>query len=232
MSEEARRERAERILDAAAELMLRHGYKRVTMEDVARAAGVGKGTVYLHWRTKEALFRALLLRESEQMLSGLLTKLRQDSELALPWRLMRILALEVVRRPLLRALFVADSDALIGFAENEAVRRETQLELAPETRYLELLVERRVLRGDLGFEEAAYLMSVIVRGFFLAERTGEEFGPGLERRADLMADAIRLTMAAEKALGPDDTEALAAGTITVFGRTVEAVRSELSSAYA
>jgi AcrR family transcriptional regulator len=35
------RERAERILDAAAELMLRRDYKRVTIEDIAKQAGVG-----------------------------------------------------------------------------------------------------------------------------------------------------------------------------------------------
>lgn len=48
--------RAERILDTTAELLCQHGYKRVTIDDVARRAGVGKGTVYLHWKTREALF--------------------------------------------------------------------------------------------------------------------------------------------------------------------------------
>ena len=38
-------ERGERILDAAADLVLRWGYKRVTIEDVAKQAGIGKGTV-------------------------------------------------------------------------------------------------------------------------------------------------------------------------------------------
>ena len=38
---EARRARAERILDAATALLLRLGYKRVTIDDVAEKAGVG-----------------------------------------------------------------------------------------------------------------------------------------------------------------------------------------------
>ena len=42
-------ERAGRILDAAAELLLRWGYKRVSIEEIARHAGIGKGTVYLHF---------------------------------------------------------------------------------------------------------------------------------------------------------------------------------------
>jgi len=62
-------QRAERILDAAAELVLRWGYKRVTIEDVAKRAGIGKGTVYLHFSTRAALFVAVLIRESLAMVS-------------------------------------------------------------------------------------------------------------------------------------------------------------------
>jgi AcrR family transcriptional regulator len=46
-----RQARAARILDATAELLLRHGYRRVTIDDIARHADIGKGTVYLHWKT-------------------------------------------------------------------------------------------------------------------------------------------------------------------------------------
>src|SRR5687767_15749874 len=59
----ARHARAEQILATAGALLLRHGYGRITMEDVARQAGVGTGTLYLHWKTKEALFETVLLRE-------------------------------------------------------------------------------------------------------------------------------------------------------------------------
>jgi AcrR family transcriptional regulator len=41
-------DRADRILDAAGDLLLRLGYRKVTIEDVAQRAGIGKGTVYLH----------------------------------------------------------------------------------------------------------------------------------------------------------------------------------------
>ncbi|WP_163569887.1 helix-turn-helix domain-containing protein [Fodinicola feengrottensis] len=57
--------RAERVLDAAAELIVRWGYDKTTIEDIARARrGRAKGTIYLHWKTREDLFIALLRRES------------------------------------------------------------------------------------------------------------------------------------------------------------------------
>ncbi|NII10245.1 TetR/AcrR family transcriptional regulator [Oleiagrimonas sp. C23AA] len=47
----------QRVLDAACTLFLREGY-RVSMESVARLAGVAKQTVYAHFESKDALFRA------------------------------------------------------------------------------------------------------------------------------------------------------------------------------
>ena len=52
----------EAILDAAAALIAKGGIGAVTMEAVARTAGVGKPTVYRNWDSREALAMAALLR--------------------------------------------------------------------------------------------------------------------------------------------------------------------------
>ena len=43
------------ILDAADGLLARYGYKKMTMEDLAQEVGIGKGTIYLHFRSKEEI---------------------------------------------------------------------------------------------------------------------------------------------------------------------------------
>src|SRR6266540_7253755 len=58
-----RLERAHRILDAAFTLILRWGYNKTIIDDIARQAGVAKGTIYLHWKTREELFTSLVHRE-------------------------------------------------------------------------------------------------------------------------------------------------------------------------
>jgi AcrR family transcriptional regulator len=98
-----RRERADAILDAAADLLRAHGYRRVSVDDVATRAGVGKGTIYLHWRTREALFWAVLQRETLRLLEQLIADLAADAELALPQRLIGRLFIELDGRPLVRA---------------------------------------------------------------------------------------------------------------------------------
>lgn len=48
------------ILDGARIVFLREGFGLATMDDVASAAGVGKQTVYRHFKSKEALFVGLV----------------------------------------------------------------------------------------------------------------------------------------------------------------------------
>jgi AcrR family transcriptional regulator len=59
IAEEARAARRDQIIAAAAECFARSGYHVTTMADIAEAAGVSKGTPYLYFPGKEALFIAL-----------------------------------------------------------------------------------------------------------------------------------------------------------------------------
>ncbi len=49
-------EHRDAILRAATEVFARYGFKKASVDDIARRAGTGKGTVYLHFDSKEALF--------------------------------------------------------------------------------------------------------------------------------------------------------------------------------
>ncbi|WP_341989348.1 TetR/AcrR family transcriptional regulator [Azorhizobium sp. AG788] len=48
------------ILAAALEVFAAHGYAAARLDDVARAAGVAKGTLYLYFADKQALFEGLI----------------------------------------------------------------------------------------------------------------------------------------------------------------------------
>ncbi len=54
--------KSDAIIEAADRLFARFGFRRTAMDDIAREAGVAKGTLYLYFTSKEALFRALLAR--------------------------------------------------------------------------------------------------------------------------------------------------------------------------
>lgn len=56
-------DKTQRILDSAAELFARLGYKKTSIDDIAGMAGVGKGTIYLMCESKGDLFYQVVHRE-------------------------------------------------------------------------------------------------------------------------------------------------------------------------
>jgi AcrR family transcriptional regulator len=73
-SAEARR--AE-ILDAALSLFGRYGYRRTSIDDIAREAGIAKGTLYLSFASKDEVFLAVGQSLAERMLAGAETARQQ-----------------------------------------------------------------------------------------------------------------------------------------------------------
>lgn len=63
-------ERRDALLDAAHAAFARTGFRRTSMEDVAREAGVSRAALYLHFRNKEELFRSLSERLHRDALAG------------------------------------------------------------------------------------------------------------------------------------------------------------------
>jgi AcrR family transcriptional regulator len=78
---DAEARRAE-ILDAALHMFGQYGFRRTSMDDIARQAGIGKGTIYLSFASKEEVFQALAQRLARQMLAGAEAASRQPATTA------------------------------------------------------------------------------------------------------------------------------------------------------
>jgi AcrR family transcriptional regulator len=61
---------AERILDATLAVIADHGIARMSLEDVARRAGLSRQTVYRYFPSKGALLAATVLREEEALIAA------------------------------------------------------------------------------------------------------------------------------------------------------------------
>jgi AcrR family transcriptional regulator len=224
----ARQARAERILDAAAELLLRHGYRRVTVDDVASRAGIGKGTVYLHWKTREDLFKAVFEREVLEAVDELVRTLREDPEAWMLHRLARSYFLAIVRRPLLKAVFLVDTELLGKLARPGSGAREQRHRLASHA-YLELLAEHGLLRTDLSPDAIDYAFMAMLEGFIQAEAAvDEQLGSGIEERADLLALTVQRAFESGRSLSPATGRAVAAQVTDLFARVGESDRGDLA----
>lgn len=84
------------ILDAVNKLLAKFGYKKMTMEDVAREVGIGKGTIYLHFPSKQKLVLAHIDRIAERVLVDL--RLKAVAPAPADTRIRRMLVSRVLMR--------------------------------------------------------------------------------------------------------------------------------------
>jgi len=59
------------ILDATDRLLARYGYKKMTIDDLAQEVGIGKGSVYLHFSSKEEIALSHIDRIIERLKANL-----------------------------------------------------------------------------------------------------------------------------------------------------------------
>ncbi|MBI1238842.1 MAG: TetR family transcriptional regulator [Alphaproteobacteria bacterium] len=59
VTEPQREDKRARIVEAASELFQRYGIKRTAIDDIAAAAGIAKGTIYLYFKSKDEVFAAV-----------------------------------------------------------------------------------------------------------------------------------------------------------------------------
>lgn len=70
------------ILDGAKRVFMEQGFEAASMNDITRAAGVSKGTIYVYFENKEDLFGSLIERERQRITETVRHALDSDRPLA------------------------------------------------------------------------------------------------------------------------------------------------------
>ncbi|GAA4816431.1 TetR/AcrR family transcriptional regulator [Nocardioides caeni] len=102
------------VLDAARDLFARQGFARTTMEDVARAAGLSRITVYRRLESKEALVEQVVFREFRayfnQFLAAISSAHTVEDRVAVGF----VGSMTAIRNnPLIRGLMTADPQLVV-----------------------------------------------------------------------------------------------------------------------
>ena len=77
------------ILDATDRLLARYGYRKMTVEDISVEVGIGKGTIYLHFTSKEEIVLSHVDRIVERVKDRLREIAGSDATAAERLRLLR-----------------------------------------------------------------------------------------------------------------------------------------------
>lgn len=152
------RQKHECIVVSAVKAFARYGFKKASVDDIAKDAGVAKGTVYLAAESKEDLFyQAILheLREWNAQMSKLIDP-RKDA-LQLLSELAQAGLASLDDRPLVKQLLQGDMHALLPrwqdrFDELTRMGRRSTVEV------LELGIKQGSFRADLDAEATATLL--------------------------------------------------------------------------
>lgn len=139
--------RREAILAAALDEFSANGFAAARLEDVARRAGIAKGTIYLYFADKEALFQELIRSMLVPLVGSIETFAAQDMPLAtLLERLADILVTEVLnsRRKDIIRLIISEGPrfpALAQFYHREVLSRVMAS--------LRTILQRALARGEV-----------------------------------------------------------------------------------
>lgn len=180
MRADARRNRA-KVLEVARQVFSTEG-TGVPLDDIAEKAGVGAGTVYRHFPTKESLIQAVLLSRVE----GLADRARALSESQPPDRALEMFIYDMLyeggeKRDLIDALIDigVDPDTSLAGAHAELQR------------VMEILLERaqraEVVRTDIDVDD----LMALVTGVLIALHRGARHPKLPERSLAVLLDGLR-----------------------------------------
>ena len=138
------------ILDATDRLLARYGYKKMTVEDISVEVGIGKGTIYLHFTSKEEIVLSHIDRIVERVKERLRELATSDAPAAERLRSM-LLTRVLYRFDSIQHYTQSLSDLLAALRPGLMARRALYFEAEAQI-FAELLIAGRE-SGEFDFQD-------------------------------------------------------------------------------
>lgn len=155
--------RQNRILDAAVELFTRYGFDKTSVSEIAAAAGVSKGAIYLHFESKDDLLEQLIVRELRIYAENWLSRLHDDPDGGSMAGLYKNSLYALSSSPFMAAIFKQDGRILGNYLRkpDNFFRQQPQ-----DTRYVfvKMMQDAGALRTDIDAKVIAHIMNMLAFG--------------------------------------------------------------------
>ncbi len=156
---EQKTDKRARILEAAVRVFAERGFFNATVAEIARAAGVADGTIYLYFKSKDDLLLQLFEEKMAELLSSAEAALAEET--TAPARLSRFIEhhlAAVEKNPELAAVLIVElRQSAQALRPNEKARLQSYLEVIAE------VVRKGQEAGEL---DSAVTPSVVKRAVF------------------------------------------------------------------
>ena len=85
------------VISAAQHLFQKYGFAKTTMEDIAKAMGRGKSTLYYYYKSKDEIFEAVILKEADEVVSAVLEATKHETSAGKKLRIYFKNSFEIIR---------------------------------------------------------------------------------------------------------------------------------------
>jgi AcrR family transcriptional regulator len=180
-------ERQDAILEAAFRVFATYGFRRTSMDDIAKAVGMSRSALYLHYRNKEDIFRSLTQRFMDKALRDMAEVLSRD----LPPEKALIAAFAAKDGPVMEAILGTPHGAELMDAGTSI---SCDLVTEAEARIVAVLadwLQRRTLADGIGSpEDIAQTILAALKGLKASARDLAGYRAGQAQLARLFARAL------------------------------------------
>src|SRR5215469_263592 len=191
----------QQIVDGARKIFLAQGFDAASMNDIARTAGVSKGTLYVYFQNKEQLFQAICSEECLSQAEGLFNFDPNDSDVEATLTRIGIEFVSMVCRP----EKASSARTVIAIAERMPEIGRAYYETGPACgiALLSDYLEKKVKQGILAIDDcevvAAQLIEALLAPLFKPILFNFGKPPTQERIRYVVGIAVRAFLAAYRA---------------------------------
>jgi AcrR family transcriptional regulator len=215
-------ERPQQILRAAAAVIIRLGYDKTTMTDIADEAGLSRGTVYLYFKGKEEIFDALVYHEWLQYAQIWLKTIEADLRGGTIGGYFRATLRAINSRPFIASIMRRDRRIIGNFLrkkDNPFAWMQTE---AMTLDFIQSLQAAGAVRKDVDPAVMAHILDIVAYGQLTI---GDLIPPDRFPPYDEVMEAIAEMM--DRLLTPEDGGDSEAGK-AVFRQIVAAAQARLA----
>jgi AcrR family transcriptional regulator len=192
-------ERQQQILEAAAAVIIRLGYDKTTMGDIAEEAGASRRTVYLYFKGKEELFEALLQREYLLYAETWLEQIEADPRGGTIGGFYRAVFHAVNRRPLIAAMLRRDQRVIGNYLRKRDNIFSQMVSGVNTLAFFEELQAAGAIRQDIDAAVILHIVEMISYGqLTIGDFKPPDQFPPYDATMEALADMM------DRALAPQD----------------------------
>jgi AcrR family transcriptional regulator len=182
----------ELLVSTGKEMFARYGLKKTSIEELTKATGIGQGTFYRFFTSKEALFFEVLEREELTLREQINTILSESEQTRMGLKRVVVLSLTLVsENALMRSLFEGgEYDRFLDSVPEE----ELASHLVEEERYMNSIIQRLQANGTFRRVKPE-VVTGLLHGLFVLYLHKRQIGDAvfsevIELLTDIVCDAL------------------------------------------